>query len=232
MIQISDIHLDTEITMGVDSEHLLSILIKHINQHQSINTLIATGDLVHHASLENYQKLGQYLAQLTIENIILIAGNHDDKQQLSKTLPLYQHPSFYLDNWQIITLNSVVENQVYGHLSSQELNHLKTQLNNTKADHIFIMLHHPIVPMQSSWDDELSLKNPNDLFNVVKKYPIVKAISWGHAHQYKAFKQFGVKLYSCPSTIKQFVPVDYQGAYLQFNLLKNGRINHKLIKIN
>ncbi len=81
---------------------------------------------------------------------------------------------------------------------------MSQQISSSSAKYIVLCLHHPPVSLQSDWDDEMSLENPDDLFAVIDQFDNIKAVMWGHAHQCSEFNRKGVKLYSCPSTALQF----------------------------
>jgi Icc protein len=85
--------------------------------------------------------------------------------------------------------------------------------------------------MESNWNDELSLKNPKELFAIIDKYPKVKAILWGHAHQAKEFRHNDIKLISCPSTALQFNEEKRIG-FNHYFLGKNGELTYKTCWIN
>ena len=80
--------------------------------------------------------------------------------------------------------------------------------------------------MQSLWDDEMSLENPEDLFAVIDQFDNIKAIMWGHAHQCSEFNRNGVKLFSCPSTALQFDGQPGIG-YNHYTLHNDGEISCK-----
>ncbi len=232
LIQISDTHIDTERVMGVDNRAKLMKFVRLL-QTQDINIpLIISGDLVHKPNEENYQFLVSQLKLLAPRKIAIIGGNHDNSEQVNTYLSSYLMPYFNLASWQVVFIDSVVNNQIYGNLNHNELKKLSTHLCSSKAKHIMLVLHHPIINMQSSWDDNKSLQNPADLFNLITKFKAIKAITWGHAHQYKIANYKGLKLFSCPGLSKQFVGDNTSvSAYLEFDLLANGDIEHTLIRV-
>ena len=131
--------------------------------------------------------------------------------------------SFQIDDWEIITIDSVQIDQTSGLLSEVQLKSLAQKIQSSAARYIVICLHHPIVSMESNWDDKLSLENPYDLFNVIDQFNNIKAVIWGHAHQSSRFIRNGVKLFSCPSTAMQFNGPENIG-YNHYTLNDNGKI--------
>jgi len=224
-IQISDCHIDDEINvMGVDSTANLKRILSDI-KNREFNALLISGDLTHNGTPNSYNKLQKSLT--TIEaDIHVMPGNHDDKDNLSSAFNTELQRTFQLDDWQIITLDSVQINKVSGLLSKDQLHFLDGAISNSNAKYTVVCLHHPVVSMNSDWDDKLSLENPEDLFEVVEQYSQVKAILWGHAHQSEAFDYNGVSLFSCPSTAIQFNGPDNIG-YNHYTLRSNGKIECK-----
>jgi len=224
-IQISDCHIDDEVlVMGVDSTANLARVVGDI-KNQEFDALLISGDLTHNGTPSSYKKLQKSLAFIQ-SDIHVMPGNHDDKDNLSETFSTKLQKTFQLGDWQIITLDSVQINKVSGRLSKDQLHFLDDTISHSNAKHIVVCLHHPVVSMESDWNDELSLENPEDLFEVIEQHSQVKAILWGHAHQSETFERKNVKLFSCPSTALQFNGPDNIG-YNHYTLHSNGKIECK-----
>nr|ACX30441.1 metallophosphoesterase [uncultured Candidatus Thioglobus sp.] len=188
--------------MGVDTHSNLKKIIDKITT-VNFDTLLISGDLAHNGTPGSYQTLKEILSPLQ-NNIVVMPGNHDNAENLSQLFGKNLAPNFSLGDWEIITADSVQVAQTSGFLTQNTLLNLDLSLKNTKAKYNVVVLHHPPVPMQSNWDDTLSLKNCDEFFSVIDKYPKIKAILWGHAHQATDFKRGKLKLISCPSTALQF----------------------------
>ena len=224
-IQISDCHIDDEkLVMGVDSKSTLNKVLSHIKT-QTFDALLISGDLTHNGTPSSYQSLKDSLGCIN-NTIEVIPGNHDNKANLAASFNTELQNSFRLNDWQIITLDSVQTNKVSGFLDDSQLNYLNETINNSDAKYIIVCLHHPIVSMNSDWDDSLSLENPNELFNVIENHSKVKAVLWGHAHQSECFKYKDISLFSCPSTALQFNGPENVG-YNHYTLHSNGNIDCK-----
>ncbi|BBB24217.1 Icc protein [Isorropodon fossajaponicum endosymbiont JTNG4] len=202
-IQISDCHIDdVEHAMGINTHVNLK---KIINKIININTdaLLISGDLTHNGTITAYKTLQQILSPVQTR-LLVISGNHDINNNLNAIFSKNLFSQFTLGKWAIISANSVQTSKTSGFLTKDELIKLDFSLAQSTAKHILIVLHHPIVPMNSAWDDSLSLENPKALFNMLDKYPKIQAILFGHAHQAAEFSRLGVKIISCPSTALQF----------------------------
>jgi len=202
-IQISDSHIDDDkLVMGVDSEANLSAIVSNISKHY-YDALLISGDLTHNGTLESYQKLWKILNSIETK-IYVLPGNHDDLSNLSQIFNQSSLCNFIIGCWEVITINSTQVGKVSGRLNDEQLHSLSQQISSSSAKYIALCLHHPPVSMQSDWDDEMSLENPEDLFAVIDQFNNIKAIMWGHAHQCHESNRNGVKLFSCPSTALQY----------------------------
>jgi len=103
-------------------------------------------------------------------------------------------------------LDSTIPGQVDGHLSSNQLEQLKSGLNTNPDCHILVCLHHHPVSLDSAWIDKIALDNPEELFSILDRYNNVRGLLWGHAHQLYEAERNGVKLMGSPSTCIQFKP--------------------------
>ena len=221
-IQITDSHIDDDkLVMGVDSQANLGAIVSVISQ-KNYDALLISGDLAHNGTLESYQILQKILDPIETE-IYVLPGNHDDLSNLSQVFNKSYLCNFTIDCWEVITIDSVQAGKVSGRLSDEQLYSLSQQISLSSAKYIALCLHHPPVSMQSDWDDEMSLENPEDLFAVIDQYDNIKAVMWGHAHQSSEFNRNGVKLFSCPSTALQFNGPSSIG-YNHYTLNDNGEI--------
>jgi Icc protein len=225
LIQISDCHIDDDPeSMGVDTHANLKKIIKIIAK-KHFDTLLISGDLTHNGTQNSYRLLQQILSPIQ-SNLVIISGNHDNVENLNKTFAQNLIHKFSLGDWEIITTDSTQESKTSGYLSKQELTKLDQALQETTAKYNIVVLHHPIVSMQSNWDDALSLENSDELFNVINKYPKIKAILWGHAHQASEFNNNNVALISCPSTALQFDGEKRIG-FNNYTLHDNGNLEYR-----
>jgi len=225
LIQISDCHIDDDPeSMGVDTHANLKKIIKVIAT-KHFDTLLISGDLTHNGTQNSYRLLQQILSPIQ-SNLVVISGNHDNVENLNKTFAQNLIHKFSLGDWEIITTDSTQESKTSGYLSKQELTKLDQALQESTSKYNIVVLHHPIVSMKSSWDDALSLENSDELFNVINKYPKIKAILWGHAHQASEFNNNNVALISCPSTALQFDGEKKIG-FNHYTLHDNGNLEYR-----
>ncbi len=224
-IQISDSHIDDEkLVMGVNSHSNLNSVIEDISK-QSYDALVFSGDLAHNGTIYSYIQISEMLRNIN-KSVSILSGNHDKKSNLSKIFGDSMMLNLKLKDWEIITVDSVQYGKVSGRLSIQKLKKLTNEIELSNAKYIVICMHHPVMSMESSWDDEMSLENPEDFFASIYNYDKVKAVIWGHAHQCGEFYRDNLKLFSCPSTAVQFCGPTGIG-YNHYKLYDDGEITCK-----
>ena len=222
-IQISDSHIDDEkIVWGADSKKNLSSIVKSITS-RNYDALIISGDLTHNGSSSSYAIFKEIIEPISA-NLAIVAGNHDNKLNLSSAFSQNYLTKLTIADWEIISMDSVQDNKTSGFLRKDELKLLTENILSSTKKFIVLCLHHPPISMESNWDDQKSLENPDDFFNTIDKFSNIKAVIWGHAHQGSEFNRNDVKLFSCPSTTLQFNGPEMIG-YNHFNLSDEGEIN-------
>jgi len=110
-----------------------------------------------------------------------------------------------LGDWQLIMLNSQVQGDVYGEISTADLNWLRLWLNATTKPTL-VGVHHHTMPIDSTWMDRIILKNHDELMDLLSAYDHVKAIAFGHIHQTFDSMHHHIRVLGTPSTCHQFKP--------------------------
>ncbi len=224
-VQISDCHIDDNAqVMGVDSHTNLKKVVDKITTLES-DALVISGDLAHNGTRQSYKKLKQILAPINT-NIFAITGNHDNAENLNTELGEYLFDTVTLGAWEIATIDSVQVGKSSGFVSAKALAKLDTQLQSSNAKYALVVLHHPVVPMNSNWNDALSLENPQDLFAVLDKHSKIQALLFGHAHESAEFSKKGLKIIACPSTALQFNDENAIG-FNYYTLFDDGQLTYE-----
>jgi 3',5'-cyclic-AMP phosphodiesterase len=167
--------------------------------------LLLTGDLSQDMTPESYQNLCDFLKPLAIPAYWL-PGNHDDLVVMERVLDgglMLPQKSVSLGNWHFLLLNSVIDGQEEGYLSSESLVWLEDELQRNGSKSVVVALHHPPLAITPKWEDSM-LQNPTDLFAILDRFPQVKLVLFGHIHQAFEHQREGVFYLGTPSTCKQF----------------------------
>jgi len=215
LIHLSDCHIYAEteqLIKGINANDSLTTVLAHAKAHYpNPDAFILGGDLVQDESDIAHQRLGEML-QGWDAPFMITPGNHCKVPLLYDVLvPLLQQTSSYQDRlgfsfWQLITLNSHHDGNVSGLLTKEELDRLESFLTTVGDHHVLIALHHPPVLIASCWMDEITLKNSNELWNIIDRFPQVRVIICGHIHQDFDTLRGNVRILGVPSTSVQFTP--------------------------
>jgi Icc protein len=185
--QISDCHIGP--IENNKNLHKTLLKIKELG----IKILVVSGDVTEHGLLSEYLQF-QNLTQDF--KVFVLAGNHDSHVNLHKVFTSWQTTSFTLGGYNIQLINSQVVGEVYGNI---DITTIDTHLTNS-----ILITHHPIVNMHSSWDDNLSCKNRDEVLKYISNIANIKAVCFGHTHEAKDFQKNHITIYSCPSTAYSF----------------------------
>lgn len=239
LIQITDTHLYSDpraALLGLNTQQSFDKIVDFIaGTRATPDVIVATGDIAQDASVESYHRFVAGIARLNAP-FYWIPGNHDSRKTM-RSLSAYQAANdtrIVCGNWQILMLDTSVENEVHGFLADTELSRLEQQLSQLTdaVQHSIVCLHHNPVQGTSGWMSDIGLRNADALIAVLKKYPSsVRAVVYGHIHQSLDFMHEGFRFLCTPSTCIQFKPhmedftIDMQApAYRWVNLYADGRL--------
>ncbi|ELT94305.1 hypothetical protein CAPTEDRAFT_110119 [Capitella teleta] len=240
VIQITDPHLfaDSNSTlMGINTSATLDgVLAKVQDDYQDIECLLVTGDLTQDDSKASYYHLKDKLSALNVPSYWL-SGNHDQPDLMNAIHPSAMEKQVLLGEWQILLLNTQVDGEVFGHLSSTELELLEKYLVQEPTKHCLLALHHHPAPINSLWMDSIMLKNPDDLARVLSRHNNVRAIIHGHVHQARDYEFCNIPVMATPSTCVQFAPESdkfladtRQPGFRVLDLFPDGRIKSQIVR--
>lgn len=212
IVQVTDSHLyaDPDGTLvGMNTQESFARVLQLIRDIVwPADMILATGDLVHDASVKGYARMKEQLEQFGAP-VYCLPGNHDSPNVMKQCLNhgLVSIPEYVQhDNWHLTFLDSTLPNHEGGHLNTEELEALKENLTLADGRNILISMHHHPVPIGSRWMDGISLDNAEGFFSIIDHFPNVRGIIWGHIHQSFDSQKDGIKLMGSPSTCIQFTP--------------------------
>ncbi|MFO1258509.1 MAG: 3',5'-cyclic-AMP phosphodiesterase [Gammaproteobacteria bacterium] len=246
ILQITDLHLYANHTKRLlnvntwDSFRAVLLDVKRQCELHPPQLIVLTGDLCQDAALEAYEALVQEFKLFKCP-IAWIAGNHDDLALMKQGLigePLTAEKEFQFDNWEIVLLNSAWPEHVEGKITDEALRTLETRLRQSTAKHHFLMIHHHLLDLQTTWLDKLKLSNADKLLAVIDQFPTIKVVLSGHVHQFNEQLRQGVSYLTTPSTgiqfkphSKQFMPDSQYPGYRWFNLLPDGSFRTEIRRV-
>jgi Icc protein len=212
ILHLTDSHLLPEpgqTFLGMDTELSLRSVIRLANaDERPFDLVLFTGDLAQEASARSYERVEAACAELA-QPCYCLPGNHDDANLLHAVLPrqsLRWEPYLQAGAWLIVCLDSTVPGSPAGTLASTELSLLDRVLRNHPDRPTLVALHHHPIPCGSLWMDRMMLTNAADFFRVLERYPQVRLVLHGHAHQAIDVQRNRVHVLGSPSTCFQFRP--------------------------
>jgi len=238
--QISDAHLyadenramlDTCGNRVCVPDSTFNRVLAHVSgHHPRPDLLLLTGDLSDDGSVESYRRLDRRLAGLGIP-YHWIPGNHDVLMPMTAELS-GNASHFTLGGWHFALLNSkaLPDGRADGELSAATLEALDRFLR-ANGGPTLLAVHHPPLEIGSPWlDDGCPLRNASVLRELIGRFPQVKGVVFGHAHQFLSQERRGVVYLGTASTSNQLVPKsdvprlvgtppDYRDAPLGYRLL-------------
>lgn len=252
ILQLSDSHImasPEDRLLGINTEHYFLACLEQAvrlrsrqadTDQQHFDLILLTGDLAQEPCLESYRRILTSLEAYQVPCICL-PGNHDDYEMMLQVLntdSINCRKQVFLDNWQIISLNSQIPGDPGGRLSNEELGFLENCLSKNPDRHALIAVHHHCLETKSPWMDTMIIENNQDFLAIVDRYPQVKVIINGHIHQVMDIKTAKLRVLGAPSTCFQFTPetkvfsVDNTApGYRLIKLYADGRVETEVVRL-
>lgn len=242
VLHITDPHLFAEPDgrlRGANTRATLQAVLDHITAESWPADMVAlTGDLIQDDSREAYRRVGNMFRSLELP-VYCVPGNHDVRAYMRQEL---QEPHFHYcasvtyGNWLIVGIDSCIEGEAGGRVTSEETSRLANILSRSKAAHALVCLHHPPLPVGSRWLDSVGLANGAEFLESIGSSDKLRLAIFGHVHQ--AFDQLhgNIRIIGTPATCRQFAVNsddfaldDNPPAYRRLELRPDGSVETELI---
>jgi 3',5'-cyclic-AMP phosphodiesterase len=212
LAQISDLHL--RVGPGdLGSSRALADAVDAIGAlDPAPDGLLVSGDLTDHASAEEYERVRELLAPLSMP-IHPLAGNHDDADamrahlgapgELGEPLQYSQH----VGGLRLIACDTTLSGRDDGALGAERLAWLEAVLAEEPETPTIVAMHHPPVLTGVPALDALGLAEADRLAvgELVARNPQVERIVAGHVHRIATGELGGRAVFVCPSSYLQLV---------------------------
>jgi Icc protein len=248
ILHITDPHLFADAAdelRGTKTYDSLAEVIAHVQSSGwQADLVVATGDIVQDDSAAAYERFRELLEPLGLP-VYCIPGNHDVRRLMKAALKaaLSEPPFHYcatatLGNWLLMGIDSCREGHAGGAVGAAEMDRLEAEVSVSEAEHVLVCIHHPPVPMNSRWLDEVGLANAAELLARLQALGRVRVVLFGHVHQAYDEQHGTVRIIGTPSTCRQFLPAsdtfavdDKPPAYRRVTLAKDGTFDTELVWI-
>ncbi|MYB89440.1 MAG: hypothetical protein F4X93_05725 [Proteobacteria bacterium] len=240
------IHItDTHLLDGADDT------FHRINTKQSLQAVLAhcaarypdadfwlfTGDISQTGAQKSYAQFESAIREYDVP-VYCVPGNHDTPQllqQVAPECPLDSIRVISLGRFSLVLISTWIANEHHGKISQRCLTQLREHLQNSKDQLNVVVLHHPPVPVNSKWLDEIALQNNTDFVQILDNHPGEVLVLFGHVHQSFDQQLNQLRFLSTPSTCHQFkpnapvhLPDPLPPAYRFVELDTNGCINTRI----
>jgi Icc protein len=207
--QISDLHVKPRGVLAyrrVDTAAALAACVRELHRlAPPPDLVVASGDLVDDASLEEYDHLCELLKPLRIP-LAVIPGNHDAPAPLRAAFPDLPYAATAalnlivpVGNLDIMLIDSSVPDEPYGLLDAQTLSWLDGALAESPIRPALLFLHHPPF-LTGIWHmDQQNLRNAGDLEAIVRCHKRARLIAAGHVHRATFTTFAGIAATICPA---------------------------------
>lgn len=214
--QISDFHVDlcVQTRAGtVDTRERLHQAVAHVKALRPIPDLVlATGDLVHGGTSEQYAIVAQALAALPMPCYV-IPGNHDNRENLQRAFAdrpclkeIGEFLHYVIDDYplRLIALDTLVPGRNEGELCQRRLVWLQARLAEAPQQATLIFMHHPPFATGLPVFDHMFLRGAAGMGDIIRQNPQIEAVICGHVHRSIHTRWNGTVACTAPSASFQY----------------------------
>ncbi len=211
------IHItDTHILDGADDtfhrintrQSLQAVLEHCAARYPDADFWLFTGDISQTGARQSYALFESAIRDYDVP-VYCVPGNHDTPQLLQQVVPECPVDSIRvieLGRFSLVLISTWIANGHHGKISRRCLAQLREHLQDCEDRLNVLVLHHPPVPVNSKWLDEIGLQNKADFLRILNGHPEDLLVMFGHVHQSVDQQLDRHRFLSTPSTCHQFKP--------------------------
>ena len=242
LVQVTDTHLtgtEAGCLLGMNTARSARGVVDAALAAESADCILVTGDIAADGQPEAYGQLEVLLG--TSVPSLWLPGNHDDVSCHKDRYAPNMKRRLRAKYWDVVMLETQVEGEVGGVLSTTELAALRSAVDDARLANkaLLVATHHPLRRLESAWLDEQSVKNASEALDILKPIADQTAVISGHVHQESDELINGVRMMTTPSTCVQFAPGSQDFAldskdpgYRRLVLHPNARIETQVVRIS
>ena len=204
VVQITDLHLTESADLPLNGVNTTKTLEKVLQQVEILekpaDLMIITGDIAQGGSVQTYRRFKEIMSYFD-KPIYVLPGNNDDPLTMKSVLNsdgFHAVGQAVVGYWGFVFLDSKVEGQTYGRLSSEQMLKLEENLESMKDQPVLVALHH--CPSHVCTFPGCSFRKSQELADLLNQYPNAKATIAGHTHHAHEFDAGNHIQFTTPST--------------------------------
>jgi len=207
IVFITDSHLVfDEKFLGIDTFQSFEATIEDVVvNHSDADFYIFGGDLIQDQNEVSFRFFKDISSRLQ-KPMLFARGNHDINDDFFNEISANQKTQTSFKSWELISLNSYSEGNIYGEIKDDEIRFLQDISKKNANKHILVYMHHNLFPTKSPWIDIHITKNYQDLSVKFSAIENLKLVISGHIHQEMKVLLNETTFVSTPSTSFQFLP--------------------------
>ena len=193
IIQLSDLHLtaDNATLFGSNPQDRLSAAVDSVvRDHSDAAFCLLSGDLADAGSPRAYAALAAITARLPMP-VYPMVGNHDDRRALMQAFPALQaddsgflQTAIDTQHGRFLLLDTVDAGKPWGVYCSVRQSWLRSQLEDDAAPSVWIVMHHPPLPVGIPSMDQYALKHPDEFYALLAPFRSkIRHMFFGHLHR-------------------------------------------------
>ena len=238
VLQITDTHLldsPLETMHGVNTQNSLEAVLDRGLSEVAPDVVLATGDIAESATETVYLRFRDTITSRYGGPCLCVPGNHDRQDLFDAILSVSRHSGA---GWDIIGIDTHIEDHVEGHVRQAELRRLEAELADAAGD-VLVVGHHCPIDIGSPRFDAHRIVNGEELTRLLNAHDCVRAYVCGHIHQ--PFDEYAgdVRILATPSTCFQYAagdtddPLDDAApGYRWLELLESGNFDTGVARVN
>lgn len=209
VLQITDLHLFAEPgreLLGVVTDASADAVLEQALRQERPDALLVTGDVTQDGSAEGYRRARELVDRRFDGPSLWLEGNHDIRAaaRSTGTQPDVPTDGLRLGCWQIVAMDTHVDEQVEGHVGEDEIERVDDVLRRADSEHVLICGHHPPIAVGTPWLDTQRIDNADALLAMLARHRRVRGYLFGHVHQPFDAIEAALRMLGTPSTCFQF----------------------------
>lgn len=179
IVHLSDLHVSSQYYVPEWGETVLKQL-NDINPE----LLVVTGDLTMEGYMHEYDLVKDYFNKIKIENILVVPGNHDSRNEgfkIFKELFQTRFPKLHNDRIAIVGVDSSEPDIDDGHVGRENYDFISDNLSNKDKVKI-LALHHHLIPIPGTGRERNIPTDAGNLLELCNQIGINLVLS-GHKHK-------------------------------------------------